>query len=147
MSAMTLFVKTAASFCLAGFLSVSASAQDLHLYVDKGGDHVYLGCFSCNEYSSDSIWNEFGKYGSEFSSDSIWNAFGSFGSEFSPYSPWNEFSSQSPVLVDRSGNFYGYFTCNRFRSNRVDDNLMDLMCKYRDDIRKNRSRWYGAIIR
>jgi hypothetical protein len=36
---------------------------------------VYLGCFSCNRFDPESIWNEFGSYGSAFSSTSINNQF------------------------------------------------------------------------
>ena len=101
-------------------LSSTANAQELLLFGGTGHD-VFLGCFNCNEYSSESICNEFGA-GSAFKSDSIFNEFGQFGSEFSSSSPWNEFSSSNdvPVLVDRQGGFYGYFTINEFRSDAVD---------------------------
>ena len=63
-----------------------------------------------------------GPYGSEFSSKGIFNEFAGFGNEFNSSSPWNEFSTSKsvPVLVDRNGNFYGYFTINDFRSDAVD---------------------------
>ena len=35
-------------------------------------------------------------YGSEYSSVSIWNEYGNYGSEFGSESPWNEFSSNGP---------------------------------------------------
>ena len=37
-------------------------------------------------------------------------------------SPWNEYSSSNsiPVLVDRDGNFHGYFTINEYRSDAVE---------------------------
>ena len=101
-------------------LSQPVSAQDLHIYGGPGHD-AYLGCFNCPEFSQEAICNEFGK-GSEFSPDGIFNEFGTYGSEFSSSSPWNEFSSGNdvPVLVDKNGNFYGYFTINEFRSDAVE---------------------------
>lgn len=101
-------------------LSSTANAQELLLFGGNGHD-VFLGCLNCNEYNSESICNEFGA-GSAFKSDSIFNEFGPFGSEFSSSSPWNQFSISNdvPVLVDRQGGFYGYFTINEFRSDAVD---------------------------
>lgn len=101
-------------------LSRAIDAQELLLFGGNGHD-VFLGCFNCNEYSSDSICNEFGA-GNTFRSDSIFNEFGQFGNEFSSSSPWNEFSNSNsvPVLVDMQGGFYGYFTVNELRSDAVD---------------------------
>lgn len=103
-------------------LNITYGVEALHLY---GGDNhkKYLGCINCSEFDSNSICNEFGSYGSEFNSDSIWNEFSTFGSEFSSSSPWNEFSSSAPVIVDKSGNFYGYFTINEFHRKRTNIGL------------------------
>lgn len=111
-----IFRSTAAFFVV---LSSSTNAQELQLFGGNGHD-VFLGCFNCNEYSSESICNEFGA-GSAFKSNSIFNEFSRFGNEFSSSSPWNEFSSSNdvPVLVDRQGGFYGYFTVNEFRMDAV----------------------------
>lgn len=85
-----------------------------------GNDHkTFLGCLNCSSFSSDSVCNEFGRAGSQFNSESIWNQFGHYGSQFSSESPWNRFSSSGPVIVDRSGNFYGRFTANQFASDRT----------------------------
>ena len=109
-------------------LPSSVIAQELLLFGGKEHD-VFLGCFNCSEYSPESICNEFGA-GSSFKIDSIFNSFGQFGSEFSSSSPWNEVSSSNdvPVLVDRQGGFYGYFTINAFRADAVDfaDELAEL---------------------
>jgi hypothetical protein len=35
------------------------------------------------------------------------NGFGQFASQFSSYSACNEFASDPPVIVDRSGSYYG----------------------------------------
>ena len=107
--------------CLFILYSTTGFASELLLFGESGHDK-FLGCLTCSEFSSDSICNGFGPYGSEFSSKGIFNEFAGFGNEFNSSSPWNEFSTSKsvPVLVDRNGNFYGYFTINDFRSDAVD---------------------------
>ena len=81
---------------------VSLQAQTLLIY--GGSDHdVFLGKLNADCYDSESIWNEYGTYGSEYSSKSIWNEYGTYGSEYSSYSPWNEYASTPPVVVDSRG--------------------------------------------
>jgi len=92
--------------------------SELLLFGGRGHD-VFLGCLNCGEFDSASVWNEFGTHGSTFSDVSIWNKFGTYGSEFSDESPWNRFGQNPPVIVDRSGGFYGYFTANRFFPKRT----------------------------
>ena len=36
---------------------------------------VYLGKLNASKYDSESIWNEYGSYGSSYSSNSIWNEY------------------------------------------------------------------------
>ncbi len=99
--------------------SIHVQAQHLHIY---GGDNhdVYLGCLTSSPYDSKSIWNEYGTYGNEYNSKSIWNEYGTYGNEYSSYSPWNEYASNPPVIVDKEGKFYGYFTVNKYKSQRAD---------------------------
>jgi len=94
-----------------------ATAKDMLIFGGSGHDE-FLGCLVCSEFSADSICNGFGKYGNEFSSSGMFNEFAGFGNEFSSKSPWNEFSTSNdvPVVVDRDGGFYGYFTINDSRS-------------------------------
>jgi hypothetical protein len=95
-------------------------AQTPELLLLGGDDHkTFLGCLNCGRFDPRSVCNRFGEYGSPFSSQSIWNRFGEYGSRFSPYSPWNRFASNPPVIVDRRGNFYGYFTSNRYHPRRT----------------------------
>ncbi|MFZ7260855.1 hypothetical protein [Avibacterium avium] len=96
------------------FISSSIMADPAYLLFGGNNHEKFLGCLNCNSFDSNSVWNEFGKYGSEFYSDSIWNEFGIYGSEFSSESPWNEFSTNGPIIVDNSGNYYGKFTINEF---------------------------------
>jgi hypothetical protein len=98
-----------------------SSANDLLLY-GGSGQKEFLGCLVCNEFSAESVCNGFSRYGNEFGS-TMWNEFSSpYGNEYSSSSPWNEYSSSNsvPVLVDRQGNFYGYFTINQYRSDAVE---------------------------
>ena len=90
-----------------------------------GRDHaVFIGCFSCNEFDSESIFNEFGKYGSRFSATSIWNHFSTYGSEFSGDSACNQFASNPPILVDNNGRSYGALTLNQFARGAISDSTI-----------------------
>lgn len=99
---------------------ISPPQAKMMLFGGVGHDD-YLGCLDCSEYSPDSLCNEYGSHGSEYSSGGLFNEYGSYGSQYSSKSPWNEYTSSKdvPVLVDDSGNFYGYFTINRYRSDAV----------------------------
>lgn len=125
----------------------SAFSKELLLFVDRGSEHVFLGCFSCDFYSNNSIWNEYGNYGSEYFNKSIWNEYGDYGSEYSLYSPWNENSIHAPVLVDEDGGFYGYFTCNISKYNRVSPELMDFFCRNRNYIKNHRDEVYYKLFK
>jgi hypothetical protein len=95
-------------------------AQQPALLLFGGSSHnTFLGCLNCSRYDSNSVWNAYGPYGSQYSSDSIWNRYGTWGSIYSSDSPWNQYSSSGPAIVDRTGNFYGYFSRNRYHSNRT----------------------------
>lgn len=99
-------------------LSANAYAQELLLF---GGENnkTFLGCVNCNRYDSGSICNPYGPQGNKYNGESIWNRYGTFGSSYSSSSPWNRYASKPPVIVDRQGKFYGYFSANRYLSNRT----------------------------
>lgn len=78
----------------------------------------YLGKIE-DQFTVDSIFNEFGTYGSEFSTDSIWNEFGTYGGQFSSTSPFNEFTSTPPTIV-KNNKIIGYLTVNKFIQGGVD---------------------------
>ena len=123
-------------------LSSPINASELLLYGAPQHDD-FLGCLVCNEFSSTSVCNGFGPHGNEFGSN-MWNEFSSpYGNEFSSASPWNEFSSSNsvPVLVDRQGNFYGYFTINYLRGDAVSfaHDLYELFRYYDGDLEKVRN--------
>jgi hypothetical protein len=99
------------------------------LYIYGGEDHdVFLGKLNASKYDSKSIWNEYGTYGSEYNTNSIWNEYGTYGSEYSSYSPFNSYASYPPVIVDEEGNFYGYFTVNKYKSKRANFDLVNIIC-------------------
>jgi hypothetical protein len=85
-----------------------------------GEDHKdFLGCLNCVDLSSASVCNELGKYGSALSSNSIWNSLGKYGSSLSEYSPWNSLTDKAPIIVDRDGKSYGYFSVNALHHDRT----------------------------
>lgn len=120
-----------------------AQTQTSELFLFGGDDHeTFLGCLNCNRFAPSSVCNRFGKYGSRFASESIWNRFGKYGSRFSPFSPWNKFASNPPAIVDREGNFYGYFTSNRYHQRRTNIKLflvfLDNVDKVNEDLDRAR---------
>ena len=86
-----------------------------------GGEknRVYLGCFSCNEFEPESVFNQIGSFGSGISPISLANRIAEYGSKISPYSACNEIASHPPVLVDEDGTYYGELTINHRRPRRI----------------------------
>lgn len=78
----------------------------------------FLGCLTCNEMSGNSVWNDMSQYGWR-NGFGKWNPFGQFKNPFSSFSACNEFTNNGPVLVDRSGLFYGRLTVNQFANGSV----------------------------
>lgn len=117
------------------------------LYIYGGEDYdVFLGKLNASKYDSKSIWNEYGTYGSEYNTNSIWNEYGTYGSEYSSYSPFNSYASYPPVIVDEEGNFYGYFTVNKYKSKRANFDLVNIICEYYESIREDVDEWYDKIF-
>ncbi|MBK9271896.1 MAG: hypothetical protein IPM48_09875 [Saprospiraceae bacterium] len=125
--------------------SIFSYTQTLHLYGGQNHD-VYLGCLNCSNYDQNSIWNDYGKYGNNYNSNSIWNDYGTYGNEYNSNCPWNAYGSNPPVVVDKEGNFYGYFTVNEYKAKRADFELALIIYKYYDSIRDDVSKWYDKIF-
>ena len=87
----------------------------LHLYSNDG--KVYLGKLVTNKYDSDSIWNEYGEYGSKYRTNSIWNEYGTYGSKYNTNSAFNPYASSPPIIVTNSGTKIGYLTANEYKLN------------------------------
>jgi hypothetical protein len=84
----------------------------------------YLGTIE-DEYSSESIFNPYGRYGNEYSKDSIWNEYGSYGGASSINSPFNEYSTFPPAIV-KNGKTIGHLTINKFVQGDVDPNWLKM---------------------
>ena len=101
----------------AGSASAPAATNATKLMVFGGSGHqTYLGCLSCSEYSTESLFNQFGTHGSSYSSESVLNHFSAFGSQFAAFSACNPYASDPPVIVDQRGHYYGRLTVNQTRS-------------------------------
>ncbi len=98
-----------------------------HLLFGGGRSHdTFLGCLNCDRFDSTSVCNEYGQFGNVFRPTSIWNPYGP-NSMYSQTSPWNQFAIYPPVIVDRDGNFYGYFTANTQHDKRTRIRLYQLL--------------------
>jgi len=110
---------TIASDAAAGAAGASAPQSLAKLMIFGGlGHKTYLGCLSCNEYASDSVFNSYGSNGSPYSSQSIWNHYSEFGSPYSTYGACNPYASDPPVIVDQNGTYYGRLTVNQYHPQR-----------------------------
>jgi hypothetical protein len=97
-----------------------AYGQTAALLLFGAEDHkTSLGCLNCSKYDAASICNAYGVRGSKYNSESIWNPYGTFGSKYSVESPWNRYATDSPIIVDKDGQFYGRFTANKFAVDRT----------------------------
>lgn len=117
----------------------------LYIYGGKN-EEDYLGKINASKYDSESIWNEYGKYGNKYNSKSIWNSYGTYGNSYSSYSPFNDYASHPPVLRDRNGKFYGYFTSNKYKTKRANYGIVDVICENYEKIREDVSAWYDKIF-
>jgi hypothetical protein len=108
---------------------VSKPSTTLYIY---GGTNEkdYLGKLNASRYDSESIWNPYGTYGNKYNS----------------YSPFNEHGSNPPVLRDKNGKFYGYFTANKYKSKRANYDLIDVICENYEEIREDVGDWYDKIF-
>ena len=101
------------------FLMVSMTAYCKDILIFGGNNNKeFLGCLTCNEMASNSVWNEMSTYGWE-NGFGKWNSFSQYKNPFSSYSACNDFAQNGPVLVDREGNFYGRLTINEFVSKSI----------------------------
>lgn len=93
--------------------AADGNAQKIMIY-GGDGNATYLGCLSCSERESESVFNRFGPYGSRFFGlDSIHNPTSEYGHRYSTYSACNELALDPPVIIDDRGKFYGRLTLNR----------------------------------
>jgi hypothetical protein len=102
---------TLAAALIFGYSSNSA-ANDYLIF--GGPDHdQYLGCLSCSEFSSESVFNSISPYG--FDNElGVWSSLRPFRSTISGASACSQFAAKPPIVVDREGNFYWSLTINQF---------------------------------
>lgn len=100
----------------AGGMGLAGNTK-LMIFGGRGHD-VYLGCINCSEYASDSVFNQYGTYGSKYSGNSILNSYSDYGSKYSNYGACNPYANDPPVIVDGAGEFYGRLTLNRYHAQR-----------------------------
>lgn len=104
---------------LALFISERSDSQSEAIQIFGGDNHdVYLGCLNCSEFDSNSVANQFGKYGWG-SVGGAWNHFGNYADSYGNNSACNEYARKPPALVDRHGAFYGYLSVNEYLSNSI----------------------------
>lgn len=108
-----LAVVTAILFFLAYTADVLAQAPKLMIFGGMG-HRTYLGCLNCSQYASDSVYNEYGHYGSPYSADSVFNQYSEYGSPYSDESACDLYANDPPVIVDQDGRFYGRLTLNAY---------------------------------
>lgn len=90
-------------------------------------DGQFLGVVSRKKKEKDSIFNEYGMYGSEYSGLSIFNDSGTYGSQDSLYSPFNELTSTPPKLMYKSRSV-GFLTKNKQITGCIDpDELFEIV--------------------
>lgn len=95
--------------------------------IAQDGQNTYLGKIA-NSYDSESIFNEYGTYGSQYNSLSIWNQYGTFGSEYNSNSATNPYTSTPPMIIkNRKG--LGYLSANKSLRGSISPNLLKALCK------------------
>lgn len=90
---------------------VAPAAEALLLF---GGRHhdEYMGCLNCGPNHAESVCNVYGDYGSLYGVRSIWNKDGEYGALHGAKSPWNRYNAYPPVIADKDGGVYGFFSAN-----------------------------------
>jgi hypothetical protein len=102
------------------FVSINVFPVSLNQLRIVADDGTFLGTFE-NEYSANSVYNQYGNYGSPYSNNSIMNQYGNYGSDYSDYSPFNKYANHAPWIVDRYGNSYGRLSVNKYASGVTND--------------------------
>lgn len=74
--------------------------------------HTFLGTIS-DKYNIDSVFNEYGDYGSQYSATSIWNKYSDYGGKLGTYSPFNQFNT-TPSEIYIGTTFYGYLSVSKY---------------------------------
>ena len=95
--------------------------------IAQDSQNTYLGKI-VNSYQADSIFNEYGTYGSEYNSGSIWNEYGTFGSEYNSYSATNSYTTTPPMII-KNKKVIGYLSANKSMGGTISPNLLKALCE------------------
>lgn len=82
------------------------------------GDGQFLGAIINDKYSSQSILNKYGPYGSKYSTTSIFNPYSNYGSRYGTHSVYNPYCAVPPKLII-NGRSLGHVTVNRYVNDRI----------------------------
>ncbi len=77
----------------------------------QNNDNTYLGVINFSGIHSESLFNEYGNYGSKFGLYSIWNDFSLYGSSIGLYSARNNLCINPPMII-KNNTIIGYLTTN-----------------------------------
>ena len=115
---LTLTVNDGVADSLVDSVTVMAVSLPVSSEIVVYSGDVFLGCWSCNEFNSDSIHNSFSQYGGDFGAYSIRNEFSLYGSSFGSASACNTLAISPPVIVDDKF-YYGTMSINTFNSDGI----------------------------
>jgi hypothetical protein len=87
---------------------------------------VFLGCLTCSEFNTTSIFNSYGSYGSEYSLTSINNQYSTWGSVYSDFSACNPFAQNPPGVFSEDGKIVGFWTLNSLKPGRISVSSINL---------------------
>ena len=105
--------------------TVSNDSYTLPLHLYSNDRKTYLGKLVTDEMDPDGLWYKFyGDYSSKFSSLSIWNTVGIYGSSVSTQSAFCKIATEPPIIVDNEGAFVMYLTVNEYKLPACDPNLL-----------------------
>ena len=107
-------------------IGMTDACADLEGAAVVADDGKYLGKLT-SQYSTESIFNEYGNYGSEYSINSIWNEYGNYGSEYSSKSPFNEYTRTPPKLI-KNRRVIGFLTVNDYIAGAVHPIKLGKIC-------------------
>lgn len=89
-------------------------------------DGKYLGRLS-DKYDSESVFNEYGTYGSKYQSASIWNKYGDYGSPYSTKSAFNQYTTDGPKVI-KNRKVIAVLTKNKYVAGAVDPVVIAVIC-------------------
>lgn len=90
--------------------------------VSNDGTETFLGEIT-GKYNLNSIFNNYGMYGSKYSVTSIWNPYSIYGSKYSIYSAFNDYTFTPPQII-KNNEIIGYLTTNKYIHEGVSPNLL-----------------------